>query len=99
MADNNRACLRGRVQERRNGRQDLSAGQRVPEEVSRVSKRYLQPAVLGKFDSCKKGAAQSPRAKVTFAMGYRTLAVSASNYFRSISGRMSTKDSQHLIIA
>ncbi len=34
----------------------------------------------GKFDSCKKGAVQSPRATVIFAIGLRALASFASIY-------------------
>lgn len=69
MVGNNRRCLRRTVQERRIGRRDLNARQQEIEEHSRFSKRHLHPTVLGKFDSCKKGAVQSPRATVKFAIG------------------------------
>ena len=90
MAGNNRRCPEQRVQERRNGRRDLNACQRESEEFQRFSERRLHPAVLGKFDSCKKGALQSPRATVEFAIGLRAFATFASKY--------STKDSQYFII-
>ncbi len=80
MAGNNRRCLRLREQERRNGRRDLIACQREFKEYSRFSERHLHPAVLGNFDSCKKGAVQSPRATVIFAIGLRALATFASIY-------------------
>ena len=80
MAGNNRRCLRRRVQERRNGRRDLNACQREFKQYSRFSERHLHPAVLGKFDSCKKGAVQSPRVAVIFAIGLTALATFASIY-------------------
>lgn len=48
------------------------------EEHSRFSESDLHPTVLGKFDSCKKGAVQSPRAVVMLAIGSRALAIFAS---------------------
>ena len=38
----------------------------------------------GKFDSCKKGALQSPRATVKFVIGYKVLAIFASRISGSI---------------
>lgn len=69
MVSNNPLCLQLRVQEHRNGRRDLNTCQRAFEEHSGFSKRHLHPSVLGKLDSCKKGALQSPRATVMFAIG------------------------------
>ena len=42
-------------------------------EHSRLFGRHLHPSVLGKFDNCKKGALQSPRAMVMFAIAYKAL--------------------------
>ena len=74
MAGNNRPGHGRRVQGRTNGLPDLNAYQSEVEALCRVSAKHLHPTVPGKFDNCKKGAVQGPRAKVTFAIGSEALA-------------------------
>ena len=84
MANNNRPCLRRWVQGRRNGLADLNACQQAVGEHSRLFGRHLHPSVPGKFDNCKKGAVQSPRAMVMFAIAYKALGDLVPKYSGSL---------------